>query len=148
MLHRYISYAAAGLIVAHVAILWLADTTVWTYVSLDAPWYMLAGLAAVGLIATMIIIALPTRRRWWHPSHRTFQQWHYYISLAAIGATLWHIVGSGFYFSTLEAWLISILVVGLTIAHRFNAIAQPDMTAMRLAGLALFPVAFVLVKQL
>ncbi len=117
-LHQHLSYGVFGVLLAHILWLWLSDKTLWFYMSWQGPHYMLAGWVAIVLLTAMVILALPATRRLWHINYTQFQRWHYWLSLAVIATSFWHMVGSGFYLSELEAVLYGLLILGVAVAHQ------------------------------
>jgi len=159
--HQWISYATTGAIFAHIILLWAFDATVWYYLMLSAPNYMLAGIAAFFGVICIILLALPTLRRKWHPSRKQFQTWHYCLSLAVLTGALWHITASGFYFSQTESFLLiglSILIIVANLRKRLRLRREMLPKSMgqfksnSLSGIALcagfFVTVFVLLKGL
>ncbi len=146
--HKLISYGTVALIGAHVLWLWVPDVTLWQYAAPDAPPYMLAGFAALVLVIAMILLALPALRRFWHTGHQNFKRWHYWLSLSAIGAAFWHIAGSGFYVSRLEAWLLLAMIVTVAGLHHRSMVPPPGSTLRQLWGLPLIAALFVSLKAL
>lgn len=138
--HQLVSYMVVASLVNHILLMLVPDPTLWRYVGLDAPVYMHMGLIAFGLCLAMIVLALPQRRRFWHLSYPQFQRWHYWLSVSVIIASGWHILGSGFYLSTLEAWLLAALVAATFAAHRMSSLPRPQawrsLTIPPLAALA------------
>lgn len=145
-IHQWISYGILALVIAHILILWVPDTTIWHYLAWNAPLYMWAGVAGALLVIAMIVLALPQLRRWWHLNHNQFQGWHYWLSLTCIVATFWHLAGSGFYLSKLEAWLLGFGVAGLIVAHRLKRLPVPGGAAISLLGLPVFAALFLVLK--
>ena len=126
--HQLVSYGVIFAAFAHVLFLWLPDKTIWHYAALDMPHYMWAGYVAfAGLVAT-VMLALPGTRRYWHERYRHFRHWHYYLSIAIVIFSLWHILGSGFYFDELEAWLMVGVSILIGTIHRLGlTLATPNM---------------------
>ena len=118
--HQLISYGVIVAALGHVLLIWVPDKTIWHYAALDMPHYMWAGYAALLSIVVTVILALPGKRRFWHSRYKHFRNWHYYLSIVIIVFSLWHIIGSGFYFEFIEAWAISILAFLIAVIHRFN----------------------------
>lgn len=145
-IHQWISYSILGFALVHIVLLWVPDTTIWHYLAWDAPHYMWAGVAAMLLLTAMILLALPQLRRWWHLNHSDFQGWHYWLSLACIVATLWHLAGSGFYLSEVEAVILGISITALVAAHRLSRLPAPRDSAKSLLGLPLLAILFVVLK--
>lgn len=144
-LHQLLSYIITGVVLMHVLWLWLSDRTLWFYMTWDGPHYMLAGWLAVLLLTAMVILALPGKRRFWHISYQQFQRWHYWLSLGIIGTAYWHMVGSGFYISSLEAVLYGVLIGCVIIAHQRQWLSATGIgVASVLIPLSVF--AFVVLK--
>ncbi len=146
-LHQWTSYAVAAALAAHVLWLWIPDPTLWHYVSIQAPAYMWAGIAALLCVGATVWLALPAARRGWHRGYAAFQTWHYLLSLSAVVLALWHILGSGFYVSALESYLYAALTILVLAAHRAGFSLPADLPPRHLwagPGLAL---AFVVFKH-
>ncbi len=139
-MHRVLSYAIIVCTVAHVLLLWIPDQTVWHYLDTDMPDYMWVGLGALGALIATTFLALPQFRRYWHTRYKHFRNWHYYLSLAVIVLSVWHITGSGFYFSVAESWCLAIFTGAFVLAHRSNVKVRPNLSNAMLAGTFLIPV--------
>ena len=146
--HRNIGHAAVACVCAHIAWFLIMDNTVVHYFALSAPAYMLAGLVAVGCMALVVMLARPTRRRYWHASYPQFRRWHKAVSLLAIGASLWHIAGCGFYLSRTEALVLCALTLIIVAARHLDVL--PNSQAPRSAVWVLPAIAavFVGLKQI
>lgn len=118
--HQLVSYCLIASAVGHVLLLWVPDKTLWHYAALDMPHYMWAGFAGLACILATALLALPLTRRYWHERHRHFKFWHYWLSIAIIAFSLWHISGSGFYFNELEVWALIIVSIGVATANRLG----------------------------
>lgn len=145
-MHQHISYVALVALLLHILILWIPDFTLWHYLTPDTHHYMWAGLVATALLVFITLIALPGRRRFWHGTYPRFQRWHRWMSWAALGVCLWHIIGSGFYVSIAEGAIYSLLVLGLWIARRTDRLPKPETSLYAVCGLLLTPFLFALAK--
>ena len=125
--HQHVSYLTIMALLAHVLWLWISDATLWFYMTWDGPHYMLAGWLALVLMLAVAILALPNQRRFWHGSYQQFQKWHYRLSLCVITATYWHIIGSGFYISRLEAVLYGVCIALVLILRPQRWLCAPRM---------------------
>lgn len=144
-IHQWISYMAIAALFGHIGLL-LLDATVWHYLGFDAPFYMWAGLAALGGLCATVVLALPQSRRFWHHDHRRFTRWHQAISWLSLVAVLWHVVGSGFYVSWLES--IGYALLALLLAWPRITRVAPSYSPTRLWAFCLAPILFVLLKGL
>lgn len=143
--HQLLSYGVVIAAIGHVLLMWIPDKTVWHYAAFDMPHYMWAGfIAFLGIIATLVL-ALPGSRRYWHNRYRHFKNWHYYLSIAIIGFSIWHIIGSGFYFdSPVEAWFVVIVAAIPAFLHRLDytvSTSTPSATLIAAFGIAILWVA-------
>lgn len=146
-IHQWISYSAAVALVAHVAWFIATDPTVWHYLAWDASWYMLAGIAAFFCVVAVVILALPAWRRWWGQSRLAFRNWHYALSLLGVAGAGAHILGSGFYVSSmLEVVLYLLLCAVAALAARLELGTNPQAAPAALAGVTLIGVLFVVGK--
>ncbi len=114
--HQWVGYVVLGAVFGHVLVLWLPDATLWHYTSIDAPWYMLVGLVAAGVLIAGLTVALPATRRYWHASHRAFRRWHYWLAMLILILTAAHILGSAFYLADVEKWLLVTLAAAAVLA--------------------------------
>ena len=145
-MHRILSYTIIACTIAHVLLLWIPDETVWHYLDTDMPDYMWGGLAALGALIATILLALPQFRRVWHSQYRHFKHWHYYLSLAIIFFSVWHITGSGFYFSETESWCLAIFAGTFVLAHRSNLKVRTHLSNSMLAATVLVPLVWLTVR--
>lgn len=145
-LHQHLSYAMALLTCAHILWIWVPDPIIWTYLALDAPWYMQAGMASVGLILVSLLLALPATRRHWHGSYRKFRSLHLWLATASLIAATGHILGSGLYFSKVESVLFVLATALVAVLGKLNRLPRPRLTYLQALGLMLFPAGFVLLK--
>ena len=140
-LHQLFSYGVAVALVGHILLLWADDETLWYYMVWDGPHYMLGGWIAAVFMISMIILALPAGRRFWHLSYQQFQRWHYWLSLGVLLTAWWHMAGSGFYLSTAESGLYALLILATVVAHgRRLAVPSADVKDVILVplGIVLF----------
>lgn len=147
-LHQWIGYGVLGSLLAHITWLWAADITIWHYLSSNAPAYMLAGWAALCLILAITILALPVTRRFWHGQFSNFQRWHRWLAWLSLLLVLWHMLGSGYYLSLLEAWLYGVLASCVWLANRRGLYLATSTSATVLWWGPLCMGLFVLIKQL
>lgn len=147
-IHQLTSYAVTVTLVAHIVWLWVPDPTIWHYVVWDGPSYMLAGCVALLLVLCVPILALPASRRKWHINHLQFKRWHYWLSVGAIMCSYWHMVGSGFYISNIEAVLLLLGTSAILCTHYFKALSATEITRTGYATILCAPVLFVLLKGL
>ena len=145
-IHQLISYGVMASLLIHVAWLWIPDQTIWYYMTLDGPVYMMAGSIALLLLIAVTILALPATRRVWHLHHRQFKRWHYGCSIIAISAGFWHIAGSGFYFSQFESWLLLAVTLAVVGTRYFNLASRPEPHRLTLVAVPAMALAFVLLK--
>ena len=145
-IHQLISYGVMASLLIHVAWLWVPDQTIWYYMTWDGPAYMIAGSVALLLLVAVTLLALPATRKVWHLHHAQFKRWHYWCSFTAISGGFWHIAGSGFYFSSLESWLLLAVIVAIVGARHFNLVPRPEPLRLSLVAIPVLTLAFVLVK--
>lgn len=144
--HQIVSYGAAAALAAHVVWLLAADMTVWHYLSPDAPPYMLTGLIALLLLLTIMVLALPRWRRLWQQRFRSFQRWHYWLSLSAITMGAYHIWGSSFYIAGfIESAAFFALCSAIVLLHRIGR-QYPRGNTATLWAVPAIGAAFVLLK--
>jgi hypothetical protein len=146
--HQLISYAVTTTLVAHAAWLWIPDATIWHYLVWDGPAYMLAGCIALLLVLCIPVLALPGSRRKWHINHFQFKRWHYWLSVGSIMASYWHMVGSGFYLSDIEAVLLGLGTLAILSTHHWKALSPTEVSRLGYVIIVSAPVFFVLLKGL
>jgi hypothetical protein len=145
-MHRVISYTIIVCAVGHILLLWLPDKTIWHYLDTDMPHYMWVGLGAFGALLATIFLALPQFRRYWHTRYRQFRNWHYVLSLAIILLSVWHVIGSGFYFSVSESWLLAVYAGAFVLMHKSNVKLNPDLSNSILAATLMIPVTWLIIR--
>ncbi len=148
-IHQWVSYTVCAALVGHVAWFLVADPTIWHYLAWDAPWYMLSGLAALFAVIAVVLLALPTWRRWFGQSRSSFRNWHYTLSLLGVVGAALHILGSGFYVSgLLEVILYAALCTAVALIGRFEHTRRPTTPTSQLAGALLVMILFVGIKAI
>lgn len=119
-LHRHFGYLLSALLVIHCGWLLLSDPQVLYYLSWDAPAYMLAGLAAILLLALLVLTALPIGKGRVHQSQAEFRYWHQLLGITIVLLSLWHILGSGFYITGYEATVLAIVTALVLLLQLFR----------------------------
>lgn len=109
--HEAFSYIVLLFIVSHAVWFLIADSVVVEYLKPGAPAYMWAGLLSLCLILFVILSARPTARKIAFISHRSFCRWHRPLSWLAIGAALFHILGSQLYIRNILQYLLLALII-------------------------------------
>ncbi|MFK8049854.1 MAG: ferric reductase-like transmembrane domain-containing protein [Halioglobus sp.] len=110
--HQSVSYTVLVMGAAHAFWFLLGDAAAVEYIRPGAPIYMWAGVASLILLCIVITVSLPPDRQRVHSSHSVFKYWHQLLSVSAIAAGAYHIVGSGFYLSSwYQALLLSLLAL-------------------------------------
>ena len=111
--HANLAYAALALVAVHAVGLLLYDPTLVVYVEPGAPLYMIVGIVAALLAGVVVWSARLPRRLHLHGSARRFRRVHRVLAGALLGASAWHVVGSGFY---LDQWLTRGAAIALCTA--------------------------------
>ncbi len=111
--HQWISYSAAVYILLHALWFLLGDRITLQYILPGAPAAMWAGILALLLVVFLIVIALPSFRYRAHRHHTAFRQWHLWLSIIIVAATLYHVIGSGFY---IRSWVQFLLLLAVVLA--------------------------------
>lgn len=109
--HLSLAYMLTVLALLHVAVLCVLEPRVLGYLTLGAPWPMLAGLMALVLFAFLSLSS-----RWRLPlgwRQASWRRWHAWLSALALAAMAWHIVDASYYFnrwSTAAAllWMLAV----------------------------------------
>lgn len=109
--HQAFSYVVLLLIALHAVWFLIADSIVLEYLKPGAPAYMWAGLLSFFLILFLIVSARPTARKRAFASYIDFRNWHRALSWLAIGAALFHILGSGLYIRDVLQYLLLALII-------------------------------------
>ena len=150
--HQTLSIAAFGCACGHTLGLLLIDPTLWHYLTLDGAGYMLAGLFALSVMATSLLLALPTRRRRWHPNYRHFRTWHKVLTWAALLGLAWHILESGAYLNRWGFWVLTaacmvLIACNWLTTNRGTRGLSPDFHPRHLATIPIGLVLFVAARQ-
>ncbi len=150
--HTRIAYFAFGALVFHAGGLLIADSITFEYVSLRAPLYMIAGLAAVALIAWLAITSTSRRRRE-HGDPPDFRNIHRFGGLVLLALAGWHVIGVEHFYTSwptkaaVVALLCACAFVPAVFANRLIGSWQPGGAATALAMVALIAT-FVLARNL
>ncbi|MGI9288934.1 MAG: hypothetical protein ACR2P1_26390 [Pseudomonadales bacterium] len=109
--HQAFSYVVVLLVVVHAAWFLIADSVVVEYLKPGAPAYMWAGLLSLFSILFLVISARPTARKKSFLNRLSFRGWHRALSWLAIGAALFHILGSSLYVRDALQYLLLMLII-------------------------------------
>lgn len=140
--HQVFGYAVLAIATTHVFWFLLLDPVAITYIQPGAPLYMWVGCAGFAFLVGMMIVGMPQYRLRLYRRYANFRYWHRVLALATVGATLWHVLGSGMYFA---AWYQAVLLVAIAGAvctgdrawFRRATVGQSTTAAFVAAGLAL-----------
>lgn len=117
--HRHISLIAFGFILLHVVVLLVASPELLLLLHpASAPWWMVVGV--IGLLAFVVVIISSLYRQ---PLGLNYELWrliHGNVSLAAVGLSVAHVVGVGFYTETpvkLGLWLVMVAAWVLALVY-------------------------------
>lgn len=144
--HQLLSYSAVTALVIHILVLWVPDATIWTYFSYAAPNYMWAGLIATGCLTLIVVSSLPGSRRFWNKNYAAFKLIHVWLSAALVALSLWHMIGSGFYLSTIEGGLLVTMAIVIWFGQRRALWAKPSQSYAATWAVWLLPLAMVAIK--
>ena len=130
--HQWMGYITVLIILLHALWFLLGDAVAVQYILPGAPAYMWSGVLAFVLVVFLLVIALPSYRYRAHQQHEAFRRWHLWLSILTLVATLYHMVGSGFY---IRSWLhygslLIVVLIAYRCAHcvRENAASSPRPT--------------------
>ncbi len=132
--HRDLAYVLSALVLIHVILLLYVEPRVIEYLKLGASAAMLAGLVAL-LFAVILLVSSP-RGTHSRLTYRAWRQWHMLLSLAAVGLTLWHVLGAGYYHHSggqrfAALWLMAIPTVFTWWLRRKAWSRQPSVATSR-----------------
>lgn len=118
-LHADLAIVLTLLAALHAFGLLVFDPLTFEYWQPEAPGYMLAGLGAFALIGLLTVTSLPRLRHRLYGRYAAFRRVHVLLSLAAIAAVTWHVIGAGYYASSwAERGALSLLLLALPLyAH-------------------------------
>lgn len=137
-LHRDLGYAALLLSGLHVLVLLVSEPLLLEHLKPTAPWYMLAGLACLLLLATLVWLSLPALRKGFWSDYRLFRQVHLWLALAVLLLLYIHVLGSRFYLNSY--WkqggflVFGALVLLVFIRGRYRPRAAVQNSTQRLRG--------------
>lgn len=119
--HAGLAYVLTAFALLHVIVLCLLEPRVLGYLTLAAPWPMLAGIGAL-----LLLVFLCVSSRWrlalgWRQG--SWRRWHAGLSALALAGTAWHILDAHYYFNR-----------GSTIAALLWVLAVPTLLALWLRG--------------
>jgi hypothetical protein len=125
--HQQLGYWASALLIAHIAWFLLGDTTTWQYLKTSAPAWMWSGWLALLLILVLIISSVRSQRAKAYAHHPGFRRWHRLLTATALGASVHHLCGSGFYFREWYQWcLLTLILAGCFLLPIRKARAPAD----------------------
>ena len=110
-LHRQLSYVMTACVLAHVVGVLVLEPRTLDYLLPTAPGYMLAGLLSLLLLAVIIATSREGPKQRWPQA--SWRRWHAAFSALALAGLIWHLVGSGFWFSGAGAGLAIAWLVGV-----------------------------------
>ncbi len=94
--HLGLAYVLTAFALLHVTVLCVLEPRVLAYLTLAAPWPMLAGLAAVVLLLFLCLSSRWRVRLGWR--HTSWRRWHALLSVLALSGMAWHILDARYYF--------------------------------------------------
>ncbi len=145
--HRWLGYALLTFLIGHILLLLITEPVTRHYIAWSAPDYMLAGIAATVLLLVAVVLAHAASRRFWHSNHRHFQRWHYALSISALAASLWHMLGSGFYITGFEGWVMVSVGLLVVISHSSSKTPNIKLSLTQLTGVPLLCGVFLWLKH-
>ncbi|NIB42616.1 hypothetical protein HBA55_23615 [Pseudomaricurvus alkylphenolicus] len=110
--HQLLSYMLALFVVLHILLLWWSEPLTLEYIKPLAPVYMWAGVMALVLMLILILSSLPSLRMHVFHSREGYRFWHKGLSWLCVATTLYHLSGSGLYFSQ---WIYGALLPLLAV---------------------------------
>jgi len=94
--HRDLAIAASVFATVHAFGYLLTDPISLEYLLPKAPVHMLVGILGYLALLLVTVSALPVPRRRLYADFPSFRRWHLWLSIAALLASGWHVVGTGF----------------------------------------------------
>jgi hypothetical protein len=137
-LHSNLAIVAALVTGAHLLGFLIWDPTVVEYLKLKAPWYMHAGLVGFVCVLVLASTSFPAPRKWLYGRFPRFRGWHLGLSIAALGLSVWHVLGAGFYLSQWYQQLaLGALAIGVPMfAYQRRRTGRPLGTLAPVASVA------------
>lgn len=123
--HRNLAIAASAFATIHAFGYLVTDPISLEYLLPTAPLHMLVGILGYLALLLVTMSALPVPRRRLYASFTTFRRWHLWLSIFALAASGWHVIGTGFAVSgwgrvSVFALLAVALPAGAYFARRQN----------------------------
>ncbi len=133
--HRLLAFAMLFFSTVHGLGFLVLEPTSLEYLSLRAPWHMLVAWLAWLLFFYLCLSSLRPLRRRLHGKSYVFRASHAVISIVAMLACFYHIVGSDFYLENYIAWAsCSMLLVLFLLYYGLNRQAQKMSLSKVLLG--------------
>ncbi|GAA6151081.1 hypothetical protein NBRC116587_05000 [Pseudoteredinibacter isoporae] len=133
--HRLLAFAMLFFTTVHGLGFLVLEPTSLEYLSLRAPWHMLVAWLAWLLFTYLCLASLRPLRRRMHGKVYGFRASHAIISIIAMLASFYHIVGSDFYLKPYIAWAsCAILLALFLLYYAFNRQAQTLSLSKTLLG--------------
>ncbi|MEM6709768.1 MAG: ferric reductase-like transmembrane domain-containing protein [Pseudomonadota bacterium] len=139
--HRRLGETAAMLLAAHVLCALVLEPWSLYYLSWESPAYMLAGIAAVGCVAALLLTSYRPVRLRSHGSYSAFTIWHRTLAVGTALLTLWHVLGSRLFLSPSTASLV-VLAMAIALLPTIGRSRWPTgrrVLAVTLLALAVIP---------
>ena len=95
--HLGLAYVLTAFALLHVTVLCVLEPRVLAYLTLAAPWSMLAGLAAAVLLLFLCLSSRWRVRLGWRQT--SWRRWHALLSALALSGMAWHILDARYYFN-------------------------------------------------
>jgi len=120
--HRNLALAATGLALLHAVGYLVTDPITFEYLKPKAPAYMLLGILGFVIMLFVTITSLPGSRRRIYARFSHFRGWHLGLSVAAVIAAAWHVVGTGYLIK--GPWQLTALVLLTLLLPAFAYLAR------------------------
>lgn len=148
--HEALGYAALALCFAHGYLMILTDAALGSYLRPGAPLYMWAGVIALLAVAFLVVSARQPDRSRIHRNYASFHRTHLLVSYVALTVGGYHILASGFYFSTPVETALAAAGTAAFITFRKKippGLARPPSLAAFAALAIVATIAFVLIRD-
>lgn len=115
--HRLMAFTLLFFATAHGLSFLVLEPLSLEYFSLRAPWYMLAAWLAWFLFLYLCLASVRPFRQYLSAKGLVFRLSHGLLSIVALLASLYHIIGSEFYLKAFNLWAVSAVLVAVVLLY-------------------------------